>query len=203
MVKWLALLILVLVRTASAAPRSYSADPQASQVRIHVGKAGLVSFAGHVHSVVAPLKSGTVVADFEDPGQSRVELAFETASLTVESEGEPAGDPPKVQEAMRGPKVLDAAHFPVVSFRSTRVTVRQATGHTYELEVAGELSLHGVTRTLVVPVRVETSESSLLATGKFQLSQRDFSIHTVGVGSLVKTKNELDIELKVSARPAP
>ena len=197
------LVLLASVPSARAAELTYAVDSGSSQVRVHVGKAGIVSFAGHEHAVVAPISSGTIVADSEDPTRSRVELAFETTALKVSAEGESAGDAPKVQEAMVGPKVLDAAQFPMVTFRSTRVVVRQSTAGAYELEVAGELSLHGITRTLVVPVRVEAGEGRLVATGRIQLGQRDYGIHAVGVGNLVKVKNELEIEFRIAAQSTP
>ena len=203
MLKRVALSLLAFVPAARAAERSYTVDAGSSQVRVHVGKAGIASFAGHEHEVRAPIKWGTVVADPDDPTRSRVELGFETAALTVSAEGEPAGDAPKVQEAMVGPKVLDAAHFPAVSFRSTRVVLRQSTTSAYELEVAGELSLHGVTRALVVPVRVETAEGRLVANGRMRLGQRDYGIHAVGVGNLVKVKDELEIEFHIEAHSSP
>jgi polyisoprenoid-binding protein YceI len=40
--------------------------------------------------------------------------------------------------------------------------------------VTGQLTLHGVTREIVVPVDVRFSESALVATGEFQLNRRDY-----------------------------
>ncbi len=70
-------------------------------------------------------------------------------------EGEPAGDAPKVQEAMVGPQVLDASRFPTVTFRSKTVAGKTTAQDAYDLETIGELSLHGVTRRVALPLRVE------------------------------------------------
>ena len=41
----------------------------------------------------------------------------------------------------------------------------------------GRLTLHGVTREIVVPVDVRFSESALVTTGEFQLNRRDYGIN--------------------------
>src|SRR5436190_6022549 len=130
-------LLVLAARPLAAAPRTYVLDPAASSVRVHVGKSGAFSFAGHNHEVAAPLVSGEVVADPADLGASRITLGFDAASLKVLAAGEPAGDAPKVEEAMRGPKVLDAARFPTITFKSQHVSGREAGGGTYDLDLAG------------------------------------------------------------------
>src|SRR5947207_11305974 len=85
---------------AGAAPRTYVVDAGASAVRVHVGKSGAFSFAGHTHEVAAPAVSGEIAADAGDLSASRVSLTFEAGALKVLPEAEPAGDAPKVEEAM-------------------------------------------------------------------------------------------------------
>src|SRR6266540_186887 len=63
----------------TAAPRTYVVDPAQSSVRIHVGKSGAFSFAGHKHEVVAPSLSGEVTADAADLSASRVAVTFDAA----------------------------------------------------------------------------------------------------------------------------
>jgi polyisoprenoid-binding protein YceI len=176
-------------------------DPAASSVRIHVGKSGAFSFAGHTHEVVAPVLSGEVTADAADLSASRVALAFEAAALKVLPGGEPPGDPPKVEEAMRGPKVLDATRFPSIRFKSERVSGRDAGGGVYDLELAGELALHGVTRAITLPVHVEVAGDVLTASGKAVLRHDQFGMQPVSVaGGSVKVKNEIAIEYHIVAR---
>ena len=88
---------------ASAAPTSATGDTYAvveskSSVQVHVGKSGLLSFAGHRHEVEAPV-SGTVTADPANLAGSSVELTFASARLRVVPDGEPSGDAPKVEVA--------------------------------------------------------------------------------------------------------
>jgi polyisoprenoid-binding protein YceI len=198
--RWHLVMALLVAPSAWAAPRSYVIDPAASSVRIHVGKSGAFSFAGHTHDVVAPAVAGEIAADPADLGGSRVSLTFEAGALKVLPEGEPAGDPPKVEAAMLGPKVLDVARFPTITFKSQRVTGREAGGGAYLLEIAGEMALHGVTRALTLPVRVEVAGDTLTATGKAVLRHDQFGMQPVSVAGVVKVKNEVQVAYRFVAR---
>lgn len=183
---------------AGAAPRTYVVDAAASSVRVHVGKSGAFSFAGHKHEVVAPAVSGEIVADPADLGASQVTLTFQAGALKVLPEGEPAGDAPKVEEIMRGPKVLDAVRFPAVTFKSQRVTGREAGGGAYDLELTGELTLRGVARAFTLPVHVEVAGETLTASGKATLRHDQFGMEPVSAaGGSVKVKNEIPIEYRL------
>ena len=84
---------------------------------------------------------------------------------------------------------------------SRSVSGRRTAEGVYELQVTGELSLHGVARVIAVPVRVELSGATLTATGRAPLGQRAFGIEPVSAGGgTVKVKNELGIEFKIVGR---
>jgi polyisoprenoid-binding protein YceI len=188
--------------TADAAEQVYAVDPAASLVSITVGKAGLFKFAGHTHEVVAPVAEGRVLADADNVAASSLTLVFRSSDLKVTGKGEPAADVPKVQAAMLGPKVLDAARFATIAFRSTAVSGRTAGADAWDVEVRGDLTLHGVTRPLVLPLRVERSGDAFVASGAAALKQRDYGIEPVSVAGVVKVKDELRLEFRITARAA-
>src|SRR5438093_2773930 len=186
---------------AGAAPRTYVIDASASAVQVHVGKSGVFGFAGHTHEVLAPRFDGRVEADPEDLARSSVELAFAASALKVSEQGEPEGDAPKVQEVMAGPKVLDVSRFPEIRFRSRQVSGRRTAEGVFELQVTGEVSLHGVSRAVTVPVRVALAGATLTASGRTALAQRAFGIEPVTAGGgTVKVKNEVGVEFRIVAR---
>jgi polyisoprenoid-binding protein YceI len=196
------LLALGLAVPASGAPRTYVIDAAASSVQVHVGKSGVFSFAGHTHEVMAGRFEGRVEADPDDLSRSAVTVTFEASGLKVSAADEPAGDAPKVQDAMAGTKVLDAARFPTITFHSRQVSGRRTGEGAYELQVTGELSLHGVTRAVTVPVRVQVEGATLTATGRAVVAQRAFGIEPVSAGGgTVKVKNEVGVEFRIVARP--
>ena len=115
------LLVVGSAAVAGAAGATYPVVESKSSVRIHVGKSGAFSFAGHRHEVQAPV-SGTVTADPANLSASTVDLTFASGHLRVLPDGEPSGDAPKVEEVMHGPEVLDAVRFPEIHFLSKKVT---------------------------------------------------------------------------------
>jgi polyisoprenoid-binding protein YceI len=174
-------------------------DGANSRFVIHVGKAGAFSFAGHLHEVVARATGG-VSFDVADVGRSEVDLEFDSAALRVTGQGEPAQDVPEVQRVMVGERVLDAARYPKIAFKSRRVTAAPASGRQWNVTVEGDLTLHGVTKRCVVPVKVTLADGSLTAEGTTTIKQTDFGIEPVaGAGGTVRVKDTLDIVFTIVA----
>jgi hypothetical protein len=91
----------------AAGPRTFAVEPEQSRAIIDVGKAGAFSFAGHTHEVAAPVTSGAVRLDMDDPSHNSVRLEFNAAAMRVTGKGESADDVPKVTETMLSEMVLD------------------------------------------------------------------------------------------------
>ncbi len=178
------------------AHRTYVLLPNECSVRIHVGKSGLFSFAGHNHVVEAPVAEGAIEADPENLAASSATVSFRTADLRVTGEGEPAKDVPKVQEKMVGPDVLDAARHERIAFTSQAVTGSLVSPGVYDLELTGTLALHGVERELKMPARVQVEGDRLVATGRTSFRQKLFGIKPVSVAGVVNVKDELRIEYR-------
>jgi polyisoprenoid-binding protein YceI len=196
------LLLVLLPATARAAERVYVVDSAASSFQVAVGRSGVFSFAGHNHEVSASDIEGRIVADPENLARSSVTLRFPAAGLRVSGKGEPAEDVAKVQARMEGPDVLDVARFGEIVFRSTAVEGREA-GGLWNLRVAGELSLRGVTRALTLPLRVSLEADRIEASGQAVLKQTLFDLKPVSVAGVVKVKDELGCDYKIVGRLAP
>ena len=191
----------VSVAGAAAAEQGYTVISEGSAVHIHVGKTGVFGFAGHEHEIAARVE-GTVVSDPADLARSSVSLSFDAKAIeVVPSPEEPAKDVPKVQAVMIGPDVLDVSRFPSITFRSRSVSGKQVSQSVYDLQVTGDLDLHGVSRSLTLPLRVEVLGGALTATGKTVLRQTDFGMKPVAAGGgTVKVKNEIGIDYRIVAR---
>ena len=179
---------------------TYDIDPARSSVVVHVGKTGLFGFAGHEHDILATRLGGEVEAVPEELARSRVSLSFEAAGLQVDPKKEPSGDGPKVQEAMAGPKLLDVARFPTITFASTAVSGRASDASSYDLSVTGDLTLHGATQRLTLPVRVALRGDDLEAKGTLKLKQTAFGLSPISVAGVVKVKDELAIDFTIVAK---
>jgi polyisoprenoid-binding protein YceI len=181
----------------------FEVDAEKSRVTIEVGRAGLFKFAGHEHTVSAEGLAGEVVVDPEHVERSWVRVSFPASGVRVTASEGPSDDIPKIQATMAGPKVLDAGRFAEIRFKSTSVSGHKREGETWEIAVVGDLDLHGVRKSIRLPLKATLGTESLVVEGTLKLSQRDFGIEPVSVGGVVKVKNELAVTLRIVARPAP
>lgn len=190
----------LLMGTAAPGPPTSVLDVARSKILVEVGKSGVLSFAaGHSHKVEAPLH-GTLSVDPEHPESAIAAFDVQTSDLTVLQDGEPPQDVTKVQETMASERVLDVQRFPTVSFRSRSAQVRERHGSTLDLNVTGELTLHGTIRTIVVPVRAHIEADRITARGAFAIKQTDFGIKPITVaGGAVSVRDELKIDFTIVA----
>lgn len=201
-VKWRPLLAaaLVLSGTGAQTSKAVGLDTGRSRVTVEVSKAGALSFvAGHSHKIEAPLR-GTLSVDPEDPERASAAFEVRAGDLVVMEEGEPAKDVPKVQETMMSERVLDVSRYPAITFQSRAVKIAQKRGQTVELLVTGDLTLHGTTRSITVPVHAVLASAGLTAQGTFEVRQSDFGMKPVSVaGGMVSVKDEIRIRFAIAA----
>jgi len=107
---------------------------------------------------------------------------------------------PEVQRVMLSDRVLDVKRYPTIVFRSRRVATTGGTGASVQLTVSGDLTLHGVTKPVTVPVRATLRDGALTAEGTTTIKQSDFGIEPVtAAGGAVRVKDELEIRFTVHA----
>ena len=70
----------------------------------------------------------------------------------------------------------------------------------YNVKVQGDLTLHGVTKTINVPATIEVKEGTLTGKSEFKLIPSDFNIQ---IPSLVREKIAKQIEVRVSIECNP
>jgi len=196
-------LIAQAVAPAGRGPTVLTIDPGESRVTILVGKAGMLSFAGHAHEVVAPAVRGRVTFDPMDWPHASVSLEFDAAALRVTGKDEAASDVATVEKTMLGAQVLDVEHFPTIAFQSRRVSVAIGASGPAALTIDGDMTLHGRTRPMTVRASASIDGSGrVTATGAFTLKQTDFGIVPVtAAGGTIRVKDDIDIQFVLKASP--
>jgi polyisoprenoid-binding protein YceI len=107
--------------------------------------------------------------DLGDPiEQSRLEVTLQTASLYADKE--------KLTKHLKSPDFFDVAQFPTATFQSTQIK-KEGEGHT----ITGELTLHGVTKSISFPASISASESQVNASAEFSINRKDFGINYPGM----------------------
>jgi polyisoprenoid-binding protein YceI len=203
----IALVAISLVSNAPAVPgaknlaptpvpaKTYNLVPAESSFTVFVGKAGALSFLAHDHNIAVKSFSGRVVVPPAGAAQGSLELDVDARSLVVldkVSDKDRAEITKSMHEA-----VLESAKFPKITFRS--VGISNVNGAS--LTVNGDLTLHGVTRRIAVPVNISATPQLLRATGKYTLKQIDFGItpYSAAAGS-IRVKNEVVLNFNLVAK---
>jgi|SRR5262245_8292484 len=86
--------------------------------------------------------SGTVHTDEADPAKGDVEIEIDAATIDTRE--------PQRDAHLKSPDFLDVEKFPKLTFKSTRVT-----GTADQFKVTGDLTIHGVTKQVVLDVTSE------------------------------------------------
>jgi polyisoprenoid-binding protein YceI len=86
--------------------------------------------------------SGTLTYSPVDPAKCKIEVTVQSASLDTRSPGR--------DKVLRSDDFFDVEKFPTLSFRS--IIVKATGNETYEVE--GDLTIHGVTKRITVPVKM-------------------------------------------------
>jgi polyisoprenoid-binding protein YceI len=199
---WPALFVALTAWPAAQGTEQFQVDPAATSILVQVGRSGIFGFAGHDHEVVMAAGTGRIAVDRLAIGRSSVFLEFDAASLKVTGRGEPAEDVPEVQRVMLSERVLDVARYPAIAFQSRSISLAEpARDSSMMLRIDGDLTLHGITRPLTVPARVQLTADRLAGEGKVSFRQSDFGITPVSAGAgTVRVRDQLDVVFKVSAR---
>ena len=181
---------MLLACLAAAAQNTAPAQPHGSGVTIHVFKSGLFSGFAHNHVVVAPVGGASI-----DPASLKAEVSFAVKDMKVTDPEVSEKDRAEIQSTMLGPKVLNAARFPEIHFRSSRI--EQTSPQHYR--VTGTLQLHGASKELSFEVTGMPEHYH----GATRLKQSDFGIKPISLfGGSVKVKDELELEFDLYA-PVP
>lgn len=137
--------------------------------------------------------SGTLDYDEGKPGKSKIKALIAASSLTT-------GDT-LIDSELKGASFFNAAASPVITFKSVEVHAGSATS----AEVAGEVTVNGITKPVTLNVTIEPHDDPAL---KYDVGARKFLAKTrirrsafnmVDYQAMVD--DDVDIEIEAIARP--
>ncbi|NYF91184.1 YceI family protein [Tunturiibacter empetritectus] len=120
--------------SALAQSSSWTIDPNHSQVNFGIKHLGVSTVRGSISGV-----NGTVVWDEKNPSKSSVEATITTTTVSTNNE--------KRDAHLKSPDFFNVEKFPTMTYKSTAVT--SANG---KLQVVGDLTLAGVTKSVTLDV---------------------------------------------------
>jgi polyisoprenoid-binding protein YceI len=121
--------LLATAGTAVAAPVTYTLDPGHTMVLFSWNHFGFSNPTANLNQV-----DGTLVYDEAAPTKATVEVTLPLSGLDTFV--------PKLDEHLKSADFLDAAKYPTVTFKSTKVT-EAGKG---KFKITGDLTVHGVTK---------------------------------------------------------
>lgn len=168
----------------------YLVDGTRSEAKFEI-RSLLSTIAGRMKDV-----SGAINVDALNPAASSVKFSVETSSVETGSS--------ELDYALRSAALLDAAKFPQITFQS-RVINSTATTNIYQ--ISGDLTLHGVTKRVVLSVefrgvvRDPDGRSRVGFTARTTLNRKDYGINWSKVldQGAVFVGNEIEITVDLSA----
>jgi polyisoprenoid-binding protein YceI len=180
--------------------RSYRLDASQSKFIAHARRGGLLWFKGHDHLVAVREFTGTVQLDPDSLSGSSLQLTAKTASMEETSRVFTDQQKKIINKELRE-IVLLPDKYPEIIFRSTSVTGKAEGANQYDLKIAGDLTLNGVTRQVTIPARVTVSGSDLRAQGEFGIDRSDFKVKaTSAVDGLIRVQDKVKFEFDMVGR---
>jgi len=128
--------------TPQAATSTWNVDPVHSVAEFKVKHMMISNVKGQFTGV-----KGSLALDESDVTKSRVEASIDAASITTREAQRDAH--------LKSPDFFDVEKFPTLTFKSTQIK-RAGEG---ELAVAGDLTIHGITRNVVFTVEGPTPQA--------------------------------------------
>ena len=196
----LRMLILGLVGTTLvAAPIEFDfKDPKGVNNVIFKTDAPLESINGTATGI-----SGKVTFDPDNPGAVKGKIVVQANSLHVGN--------PMQKEHLHSDKWLDVAKYPEITFEVESAKNVKTQGDVTTADVAGKMSLHGVTRSITAPVKMTFLKDKLKArTGKegdllvvranFKIKRSDFGINPGQLEDKVSDEIELNLSIAGAAQ---
>jgi polyisoprenoid-binding protein YceI len=195
-----ALALFTLPVTAQKA-RTYTIVPGESSFWVFVPKTGLLSGLAHDHEIGVKSFTGKIVVPEAGASSGSLELNVDATSLAVLDKKPSEEDKKKIYNSMHN-EVLESAKHPKINFKSVSVADLKPTGgETYSFMLNGDLTLHGVTKRIAVPVSLTINAQELRAIGKYTLRQTDFGIKPYSAaGGTIKVKNEITVNFNIVAK---
>lgn len=162
----LALVLLALAATAAAArAETWNIDPAHTTVEFSVRHMMISNVKGQFEKL-----SGTIAANGNDPSSVQISAVIDAASINTRVE--------KRDAHLKSAAFLDVDKYPTITFKSTKV---EAAGSN-KWKVTGDLTLHGVTKPVVLevettaPIKDPSGKTRAGASATTKIDRKDFGV---------------------------
>ena len=151
----------------AASAATWAIDPAHTSVQFSIRHMTVSNVRGEFSRV-----SGTVDGDETDPTHATIQASIDTASIDTRQ--------PKRDEHLKSPDFLDVAQHPTITFKSKKIEPAGAGS----FKVTGDLTLHGVTKEVVLdvsdvtpPIKDPMGKTRAGAHATTKINRKDFGVN--------------------------
>ena len=178
------------MRASNTATVRYRLDASRSKFIARALAGGLLWFKGHDHLIAVREFSGEAQLTADSIAPASLEIVAKTASMEETSSVFTDAQKQIINKELRE-IVLLPDQYPEIVFRSTNVTGKSLSKDQYDLKIAGNLTLNGVTRPITIPTKVTVTGDELRAVGQFSIDRSDFKVKaTSAFHGMVRVRNK-------------
>jgi polyisoprenoid-binding protein YceI len=186
--------------SSTPSTESYRLEASQSKFIAHAHRGGLLWFKGHDHLIAIREFTGEAQLDPALMGNSSLRIIAKTASLEETSSVFTDAQKKIINKELHDIVFLPD-QYPEISLKSTSVNGEARGPNQYELKIAGELTLNGVTRQIKIPARVTVSGNELRAQGEFSIHRSDYKVKaTSAVHGLIRVRDRVDFTFDIIGR---
>ncbi|MGA7290595.1 MAG: YceI family protein [Terriglobales bacterium] len=187
------------VTTETAVRQQYIADTKSSQFTAQVFAGGLLSAFGHSPTIAIRDFAAEAKVNLEEIEKSSLKATIHAARLAVKNDISDK-DRREIERTMHE-EILESSSYPEIVYECSKIAATKNGEGQYSVTLNGDLTLHGVTRSLAVPARVVLDGDSLRAFGNFSLRQTDYELKLASVaGGVLKVKDEVKFSFNILAQ---
>jgi polyisoprenoid-binding protein YceI len=177
----------------------YVIDGRSSRFTVRAFAAGLLSAMGHSPTIGIRDFNGEMTFNPDRLEAGSLKITVQSSSLSVQDDI--STKDLREMERLMNQEVLETAKFPEILYEASSVSATKMADALYSAALKGQLTLHGISRSQPINVRVALLGSMLRASGDFSLSQTDYDIKLISVaGGALKLKDELKFSFEIVAR---
>ena len=176
----------------------YRIDASQSRFMVRAFAGGLLWFKGHDHFIAVRDFTGEAQLTPGGSPPASLQMTIRSESLVETRDVFTEQQKQIINKELRE-IVLETAKYPEITFKSTDVTGTLSGGQ-FEAKIGGDLTLHGVTRHIVIPAQVTLSGDTLRARGEFTVSRSDYNVHaTSALHGTIRVRDKLKFTFDIVA----
>ncbi len=186
------------IRPAQAAI-TYKVVPAQSRITVMSETKSPLKRLQHERELRSNAISGSIMFSAPNKPTSLSMNAQSSSFKTVKQHELSDNDVAKIDQVTRD-TILESKKYPSIAFKSNKISFKPGAGGAFSGTVMGNLTMHGVTRAVTVPISGKIAGNTIKATGKFNVNQSDYGMTIISImGGIISARDMAEIKLDLTA----